>query len=261
MNLRKTLLALALGGALTVAAAPLALAEPTATPDATSSATPTAAPSTSTPAKPTPSEQPTQAPAKVYLGVVPQSVGTKQALTIEGTGFQPGAKLRLSVALAGTEDQGTDYSATADRDGAIKVRITAPSVAGEYAVLAQQGLGNTIAETTLKVTNAMSLTVSPSSVKPSQKVRVFGSGYELTGKAKVVVAVADSDDPGKTYLATMTNGGFDITINAPAEPGNYTVIVMNEKSKWASEGTIVIQKPLTVSRGNGTNPTLPSTGN
>jgi hypothetical protein len=113
----------------------------------------------------------------------------------------------------------------------------------------------------------ISVSASPSTVYPGQKVTISGQLQQMVGNnqwAGVPGQMVFISDYG--WVKTDSNGNFSVTITAPSTPGTYTVKVAFYSSGWlwsseSSTGFTVVQPPTpsTTQPTQTTQPTPPAT--
>lgn len=118
-------------------------------------------------------------PCYVSVGVDEQTGNTiSETVEVSGTGFTPGAEIGLQV------DGNTAGRAVADGAGAIRTTVQAPlQEKGErdFTLTATDPSFGAVLLTT-KVT-ALTVKVTPSRAKPTQKVTISGRGFTMPGAA------------------------------------------------------------------------------
>jgi hypothetical protein len=140
-------------------------------------------------------------PCYVSVGVDEETGNTiSESVDVAGTGFTPNTEVGLLV------DGNTAGRAVADETGAIKAAVQAPlQEKGERDfTLTATDIGQGSVVLTTKVT-ALTVTVSPTKAKPTQKVTISGRGFTM---------------PGPAY-AHYTRGGKDrktVKLGTPAGP-------------------------------------------
>lgn len=255
MNRRSFIAAIALGSTLTLGVAQLALADDSPNP----TATPSASKTPSAPATPSATVKPTK--ASYSVAVTPRVVTPGGTVTVSGDGYPANSIVHVVLGVPNSGDVRDPVVAEVDATGGISLQVKAPTVNGSYTVWVYPtgtSVTTPLATTTFMVNSALSIKLSPSTARPGQQVKVTASGLAPNTTVPVVVAVADSDDPGTTRTAKVNSQGRLVTwITAPKQAGNYTVMVLRSDTSDPSMGTIQIQAPLKVTSASTG---LPKTG-
>ncbi|PZS09239.1 MAG: hypothetical protein DLM70_01825, partial [Chloroflexi bacterium] len=198
----------------------------------------------------------TQSSAKLQIGPIgsgitltPATARPGSAVTVRGSGFQPGDTIDISASLklASGSFQTLRTSATANsgKQFSISLHIPGNVVGGVYPVVAKSSLSARSRTARLTITRLRAaITVAPVSVIPGSTVIVHGTGYLPGTRITVSVPVRLTSGSTRTVRSTTgTNAGGSfrsaLTVPGDATGGTYTLTARSEAGRTASAKLVV----------------------
>jgi len=143
----------------------------------------------------------------------------------------------IAIALEGSDP--ADYELCVPVTGIGPITVTAPAVAGNYAVRYLSRRGRVLARTGIGVFEILATLGGPSEIGPGEEFNVHWTGPDEE-QDFLSIAAADQDD--RTYRSfALTADGSPALLTAPKAPGSYELRYVR-----ASDGEVLARHQLSV---------------